>query len=323
VPHKVLFKFNDRRTRDQGNRNQVTTNPNMFLLLPVPGKIQDGISVKYSATDLGIGGEAIAGIASYLSSVGGNALNTGVTEALGQVLTDIRSAASGVTTTGAVNFASEVGRVMLQSNAARFGTNLIGPNSIGANLGFGGNAAAGIAVGTGQIVNPFTTAVFGGVSLREFRFDWTFAPSTAAESVKIEQIIKKLRAKALPTVSGNSLFMHFPSEIEFVYLGMKDDTFSFPTAPCVMTSISVDRTPTGQPVFFAGTGAPAFISLSMALMEVRPLVSTGQNDEVNTNATIARTASNIIRQPVQTAQRAAEASALESYQASNQTGITG
>jgi hypothetical protein len=281
IPHKVLFKFTKRGFTQAGNTQRATNSSTMFLTLPVPGKIVDGTSVKISGTDLGLTGELIAGASSYLSGLDFTSVQ-GATASAGTVARDLVNSFQNTTLGGATSFAGELGRAGLQF----FGANII--NTVANNLaGINANAAAALAVGTGQILNPFTTAVFNGVNLRTFNFSWRFSPSTEDDSIKLEKIIKRLRAKSLPTVSPNNLFMEFPNEVEFTYLGMQNDTFTFPTAPCYITGMEVDRTAAGTPAFFAKTGAPAFVSISLNLLEIRPLVSKGDaEDNVITNATL-------------------------------------
>lgn len=282
VPHKVLFKFTKRGFTQAGNTQRATNTSTMFLALPVPAKIVDGTSVKISGTDLGLTGELIAGASSALSSMDFTSVQ-GVAASGQAVYENLGNQLRNASLSGATGFAGELGRAGLQF----FGANII--NTAIRNLapGVNTNAAAALAVGTGQILNPFTTAIFNGVNLRSFRFDWRFSPSSEQESIDLEKVIKRLRAKSLPTVSPNNLFMEFPNEVEFTYLGMQSDTFTFPTAPCYITGLEVDRTAAGTPAFFAKTGAPAFVSISLNLLEIRPLVSKGDSDDnVVTNATL-------------------------------------
>lgn len=281
VPHKVLFKFTKRGFTQAGNSQRATNTSTMFLTLPVPSKIVDGTSVKISGTDLGLTGELLAGASSYLSGMDFTSIDAAGRSAFtaGRAIGDVYNRAA---SQGGVDFAGELGRAGLQF----FGARLISA-AASRFAGVDVNAAAALAVGTGQILNPFTTAVFGGVNLRTFNFNWQFSPVGEQESIDLEKIIKRLRAKSLPTVSPNNLFMEFPHEVEFTYLGMQDDTFTFPTAPCYITSLEVDRTAAGTPAFFAKTGAPAFVSIGMRLLEIRPLVSKGDSeDNVITNATL-------------------------------------
>lgn len=291
IPHKVLFKFTKRGIRQSSNTQRATNTTGMYLVLPVPSKIVDGVSLDISGSNLGLTGELIAGSANYISGLNFSSIeSTGASaRALGGSMMDLFNNTS---TQQGAGFASELGSA---------GVQYFGGRLINSALGFLGvqNPAAqeALAVGLGRVLNPFTTAVFNGVKLRSFQFNWSFSPIGEQESIDLEKIIKRLRAKSLPTVSTNNLFMEFPHEVEFQYLGMQNDTFTFPTAPCYITNLEINRSPTGTPVFFAKTGAPAFVTINMSLMEIRPLVARGdENDNVDTNSTFV---SNTVRETLQ------------------------
>ena len=257
VPHKIIFRFIKRNTSVSDRQFRITSqNSKDYLVLPVPTNIQDGVGIDYKVDNLGLIGELGSNVLRGLARDGLTS-QTSYENAFQTVIDGVRSSVLSGALAQATAASAAAGL------ASRFRLNL-NPDRIN-NV---------ISAGLGRIVNPFTTAIFQGVKLRTFSFEWNLSPSSRNESEKIEQIIKMLRTKALPkvkTTNGNA-FMEFPEEVEFTFLGMQNDTFSFPTAPCVVTSFNVDRTPTGNPVFFAGTGAPAFFNISINLLEVRPLV---------------------------------------------------
>lgn len=283
TPHKVLFKFSKRGIRQEGNTQRASNSTGMFLVLPVPSQIKDGTSVDITGTNLGLSGELISGMSNYMAGLDFSTFPAAAASGA-RTAGDIYNLVSGRGRSQLTGFASELGQAGLQY----IGGNVI--NSALSSMGISNpQAQAAIAVGLGRILNPFTTAVFGGVKLRTFNFKWLFSPDNPSDSIELERVIKRLRAKSLPTVSTNNLFMEFPHEVEFTYLGMQNDTFSFPTAPCYISDLQVDRTAAGQPVFFAGTGAPAFVSIALSLIEIRPLVSKGNEyDDVDTNSTFVR-----------------------------------
>lgn len=265
IPHKIIFRFVKRNTSISDREFRVTsTTSNQYLVLPVPVNIQDGVNVTYAAKDLGITGEVFSSMANSLTNAGNHDMTTasGILAYGQDQFNAFRRGLGPALTSGAVLQQSIGGAVSYA--AGRLGLRVNADNVNNA-----------VAAGLGQIVNPFTTAIFQGVALRNFAFEWFFSPSNPKESETIEKIIKMLRIKSLPKLKANSggSFLEFPDEVEFSFLGMQNDTFSFPTSPCVISSLNFDRSPTGQPVFFAGTGAPAFISLYMNLVEIRPLIA--------------------------------------------------
>lgn len=276
VPHKIIFRFIRRNTAVNDRAFRITSqNTQDYLVLPVPTNIQDGINLNYTAENLGLSGEILSRLA---RDVGSNGFS----------VNNLQSTATSMYNT----LTSTLGSTLLTGASAQasFGSAVsavVGRIVRGAQVN-AQNIDRAVAQGLGQIVNPFTTAIFQGVKLRTFSFEWNLSPSKKEESIKIEEIIKKLRAKSLPKVksaSGNA-FMEFPDEVEFSFLGMQNDSFSFPTSPCVIQSFNVDRTPTGNPVFFAGTGAPAFFNISLSLMEIRPMIVHETTNNNNTTTTV-------------------------------------
>lgn len=271
VPHKMVMRFVKRNALQGGRYDlspQEVTQTNGYIVLPVPTQIVDGVSLKYNPVDLGITGEIVSGVTARAASVvGGGASIGSVARALNaeELSAGIREAAL--------------------ATATQYGGNVI--NTILQRAGINNpQGAAALATGLNKTLNPFTTSVFQGVNLRTFTFTWTLAPKTRSESSSLERIIKELRSKSLPSLprSGAGFFMEFPDTVEFNLIGMQDYTFAFPTAPCVVDSLSFDRTPTGSPVFFAGTGASAVVQLTMKLMEIRPLIRDDGNEyNVNVN----------------------------------------
>lgn len=286
VPHKLVMRF-VKRSATQGGRSDLTreeVNRTIgFIVLPVPTQIVDGVSVKYNTTDLGITGEAIAGAAQGISNAV-RGLNQG--NFLGTILT----AGDPVTRTSL----GEIGRLVAAGGSAAgafYGANVL--NRVLASAGISNpQAGAALSVGLNKTLNPFTTAVFQGVNLRTFTFSWTLSPKSSTESALLENIIEEIRRRSLPKVprSTAGLFMEFPDVVEFNLIGMISDQYTFPTSPCVVDTVVFDRTPTGSPVFFAGTGAPAVIGITMKLTEIRPLISDEtSNYGVNTNSLLRPT----------------------------------
>jgi len=276
VPHKIIFRFIKRNTSVSDRQFRITSqNTKDYLVLPVPTNIQDGVNLTYTAENLNLSGEVISNIIRGISLPSGGDVISNATTLADQLYSGFR------TNVGSAFLSGAMAQSLAGSAAAEIIRNLSGRN-IQLNPQ---NIDRAIAQGLGQVVNPFTTAIFQAVKLRTFSFEWNFSPSKKEESLKIEEIIKTLRLKALPKVkaSNGNAFMEFPDEVEFSFLGMQNDTFSFPTSPCVIQGFNVDRTPTGNPVFFAGTGAPAFFNISLSLLEIRPLVA--QDVEINGRTT--------------------------------------
>lgn len=287
VPHKMLINV---RSRSRGGAGAITTtvggNTKAAIALPIPSNITEYYSANYEKSDLGIIGEAIANAASAAVSGGvpsladfpgrvGSAISA-ATSTLGSSTTDILANIVGaIAFTGAVN---------LTTRASQY-------------IGQDTNALRAFQSGTGLIFNPHQTAVFTGVNLRDMKYTWELlAPKTEQESRNIEEIVSTLRNAMLPKISSNRLFLEFPDEVEYKFLGSAPD-FDMPTTPCVITNVSLNRSPRG-PAFFAKTGAPAFYSLTLSLMEIKTLT----RDDFIQNTTPAPTPSNPTPVPAPTNQ---------------------
>ena len=254
VPHKLVMRFQNRRAT-QGGRSEINpaevTRTNGYIVLPVPNQIVDGVALNYRNVDLGISGEIIS-------------------EAVQSTPERFRTA---FPTLQSLNVrGGQFMRAAFEALAQNSAANIA--NSILARMGGSRTAREALAVGFNRTLNPFTTAVFNGVELREFVFNWTLSPKSMRESEILERIIIQLRKKSLPRLPAVTagLFMEFPDVVEFSIIGMLDDSFTFPTSPCVINAVTFNRTPTGTPVFFASTGAPAIVEITMKLTEIRPLI---------------------------------------------------
>lgn len=269
VPHKMLINVRSRTRAGAGTlTTTVGSSIRSAIALPVPSKIIESYSANYETPDLGVIGNALAAASANVNisentrqafSSLGSAAMTGLRELTGTAQGgDIFDAALNVLGAGAY---------MGAINAT---------NRVAGYLGQNTNAAQALAAGTGLIFNPHQTAVFKGVNLRKIEYGWLLAPKTEQESINLERIVDTLRYAMLPSLARNNLFMQFPDEIEYKILGAQSG-FDMPTTPCVITGISLDRTPQG-PSFFAKTGAPVLYTLSIGLLEIKTLLKRDFQD---------------------------------------------
>lgn len=288
VPHKFLMNFRLRNTQTEITDNGAQIRPGTqivgALVLPVPRQINEGYRVSYSSEDLGMAAlitSAITNAAQGIQNAPGSI--SSYTDAVSGVVGAARDVASGLSAQSAALLATTV-----LANADR------GP--IG-RLARAGQQA--ISNQLGLIINPFTTAVFQGVELRQYNYSWLCAPTSELESRALENIIKTIRFNMLPKRSSGGLTLDYPHEVEYQLIGSKPE-FVWPTKPCVVKSFNVNRSPhqDAGPAFFAKTGAPAFIEMSMELLEIQPLIQ----DDINPNSSFAPPSSYAATvQPQQTA----------------------
>lgn len=141
-----------------------------------------------------------------------------------------------------------------------------------------GDAASGGALGNvsdtlysyiGSVPNPHMAALFQGVDLRKFQFEWTFSPRNVNESIAIQEIVLKLKQNSLPAFSTlGTPVLQYPlmCQIEMEpWHSDGADLISF--KPALLESVKVNYSPNGIPSFFAGTNLPTFIQISLSFVE--------------------------------------------------------
>lgn len=158
------------------------------------------------------------------------------------------------------------------------------------------NAINAVEQYLGVAPNPNPSVMFRGPRLREFNFSWLFNPRNAEESIRLRKTIKKMQSSSLPATSfgtdtGLLSYPHilipnfYPwdntSNTDNGIYGWGEDTVLH-IKRCVISNINTDYAPQGAPSFFAGTNAPTFIQLSIALKEIEFFVA-GDIDPSNSN----------------------------------------
>ena len=114
----------------------------------------------------------------------------------------------------------------------------------------GGTASSDAILGatTGQVRNPYLTALFKGVDFRTFEMSFKFCPYKEKDCETIDNIIKQFRGAALPPGSSatQSAFLGYPNEFEIRYIWKgKENKFLHKFKRCVLTGIDVDYTGMG------------------------------------------------------------------------------
>lgn len=148
----------------------------------------------------------------------------------------------------------------------------------------GAGSAALRALGTGAIgtlaqqsfgvaPNPNLSMAFRGPTLRSFSFVWTFAPKNPDESRKIQDIVRNMKSRTLPTMdSGATMLLGYPNMIQ---PRLYPNAMEFNFKKCVIPRLNVSYSPTGIPSFFKGTNLPTFVQLSMNLVEIEYWTTLG------------------------------------------------
>ena len=128
----------------------------------------------------------------------------------------------------------------------------------------------------GQADNPFMEVLFTTMGVREFTYNFNFAPRNSDETMEIQQIIQLFRFHMAPEMQqANSRYLTLPSEFDIHYMfkgkdgqGRENDYFNRITT-CVLVSVDVNYTPNGVRSF--EDGSPTQIQMGLTFRETEIL----------------------------------------------------
>jgi hypothetical protein len=205
------------------------------IALPLPENIQDNLNLNYDTVDLGAVGVGV---------------KSG--EAVGEALKD--SGVGAAVGTFADRFAGDaeyLARTLSQISGAVSGA---------------------INIASGNVPNPFTTAIFKSVELRRHNLNFRLTPESPEDSAAINNIINEFKKRALPK-RDKGVFLTMPDQVEIQFFGT-NALYGF--ARCVIQGITVNYNPSNAPAFFKNTGgligAPQSVEIQLQLSEIEQLV---------------------------------------------------
>ena len=125
----------------------------------------------------------------------------------------------------------------------------------------------------GRSANPYMEVLFQGPELRQFTYNFTFAPKSSEEQDEVKKIIECFRFHQAPERrSDHNLFLGLPAEFDIHYMyqppnseSAYENPFYNKIATCVLQSVNVDYTP-GK-VASHQQGAPVLIKMSLQFLE--------------------------------------------------------
>ena len=128
----------------------------------------------------------------------------------------------------------------------------------------------------GQADNPFMEGLFTTMGVREFTYNFNFAPRNQDETGEIQQIIQLFRFHMAPEMQGaNARYLTLPSEFDIHYMfkgkdgnGRENDFFNRITT-CVLINVDVNYTPNGVRTF--EDGSPTQIQMGLTFRETEIL----------------------------------------------------
>ena len=236
--------------------NQEAAEAVMSIALPMPGAIVDKYGVEYNTADLNTAGAAIStaletGEANLLGGQNVASAKDGLTNANGELVANYREITKDVfgAITGVVRDLNPIDTLKNASNLA-----------------------------LGNIVNPHTALLFNAVKLKEFEFTWKLYPRRKEETTNLQEIIKQIKIKSHPEFgffqdsAGNGInnfHLKYPHEVDLFYVGGDTGLEMHRFKRAAITNVSINYTPEGGPQFIAGTGAPAFVELTLGFTETQ------------------------------------------------------
>lgn len=123
---------------------------------------------------------------------------------------------------------------------------------------------------TGQVANPYLTALFKGVDFRTFEMSFKFVPISEKDCETIDNIIRTFRGAALPPGEGakQTAFLGYPNEFEISYIWRgKENKYLHKFKRCVLTGVDVDYT--GMGMWSAmRNGFPAESNMTLRFSEI-------------------------------------------------------
>ena len=252
----MLFKFTKFNYGGVGQKSQIVTDVSQaHIALPLPENLVDSIGINYETADLGLAGLGFKA---------------------GQ------------------NTAEQIkSRLAAQEKAAE-GKDTGGPSPAGAteyvlrSLAQVSGAVGGLLnLSSGNVPNPFQTAIFKNVEIRQHNFTFRLTPETPEDSIMIAKIISEFKFRALPGGSASSTFLTMPDEVDVMFFGT-NALYGF--ARCVVKRVQVNYAPQNVPAFFKNVaesklvGAPQAVELQIELSEIEQLTrSSYKNEFANVN----------------------------------------
>ncbi len=129
----------------------------------------------------------------------------------------------------------------------------------------------------GQADNPFMEVLFESMAMRQFQYNFNFAPRNREETEDVQKIINLFRFHMAPELQGaNSRYLTLPSEFDIHYMyhhsngvGIENDYFNR-ISTCVLENVSTNYTP-GEKVRTFQDGAPTQITMTLQFKETELL----------------------------------------------------
>jgi len=156
---------------------------------------------------------------------------------------------------------------------------------------FGGNVTPNqlLARGNGEIINPNMELLFGGPTLRNFRFQFKMTPRNEKEAEQVKLIIRAFKRNMAPMAEGGLLgsgnfFLKTPNVFKLRYrTGNKNHPFLNRFKQCFLSDMSVSYT--GEGIYSTyEDGTPVSMILDLSFKETQPIYDIDYDERPGTQA---------------------------------------
>ena len=244
------------------------------ILLPIPASIGDSNNVQYDSSTLnGLAAVGVQAASGFMETDFTQGFQGGL-----QQLDDLRK---------------EIGqRIKEGVGSPGAATNVINKKlaSEAVNI-FGANVTVNqlLARGNGEILNPNMELLFGGPTLRNFRFAFRLAPRNEREAEQVRLIIRAFKRNMAPksqggTIGSGSFFLKTPNVFKLRYRsGRKDHPFLNKFKQCFLSDMSTSYT--GDGVYATYDDAtPVSIIMDLSFKEIQPIYDIDYDERPGTQA---------------------------------------
>ena len=233
------------------------------ILLPIPANLQDTNNVRYDTSSLN--GLAAAGVSAVQTAIGGRG---NAATSIGGAIDNIGTGISEFKNKVDVGVGNEaVATDIINKQIAASAVNIFGANVTVNQL---------LARGNGEVINPNMELLFGGPTLRNFRFNFKLTPRNEKEAEQVKLIIRAFKRNMAPQAQGGTLdsgtwFLKTPNVFKLRYRsGRKDHPFLHKFKQCFLSDMQV--TYTGEGVYATyDDKTPVSMILDLSFKEIEPI----------------------------------------------------
>ena len=246
------------------------------ILLPIPANLQDSNNVRYDTSSLN--GLAAAGVSAVQTAIGGRG---NAATSIGGAIDNIGTGISEFKNKVDVGVGNEaVATDIINKQIAASAVNIFGANVTVNQL---------LARGNGEVINPNMELLFGGPTLRNFRFNFKLTPRNEKESEQIKLIIRAFKRNMAPQAQGGTLdsgtwFLKTPNVFKLRYRsGRNDHPFLHKFKQCFLSDMQV--TYTGEGVYATyDDKTPVSMILDLSFKEIEPIYDIDYDSRPGTSA---------------------------------------